>query len=100
MGFYRAAPSYRGHQPQAQSSTGVLSGFWCGLFGGTPAYKQAGRNESTIAPRCWWQAFPATPQYKTVPADNPEDCVPETPPPECPDDEPEVYLADDGTSVW
>ncbi len=99
--FYRAGPSYRGHQPaQAQSGTGGLSGFWCGLFGGSPVYKQAGRaNEAAIAPRCWWQLFPATPQYKTADEDD-EGCVPETPPPECPDDEPEVYLADDGTLVW
>jgi hypothetical protein len=103
MGFFhRAAPGYRGHQPQQARSMGALSGFWCGLFGGTPAYRQAGREAETTQPasRCWWQAFPATPQYKTASAEDPEGCVPETPPPDCPDDDPEVYLAEDGSLVW
>lgn len=100
--FQRAAPSYRGNQPQQAQSTGGLTGSWCCLFGGTPAYKQADRAAETNGPasRGWWRPFPATPQYRTVPAEDDGGCFPETPPPDCPDDEPEVYLTEDGNLVW
>jgi len=104
--FRGATPGYRGHQPPpTQSGTGTLSGIWCGLFdsGQQPVYKRAGRagESAQSASLCrWWPVFPATPQYKTVPADDPDGCVPETPPPDCPDDDGEVFIADDGTLVW
>ena len=99
--FNRAAPNYAGHQPQsAQNCTRSLLGFWCGLFGGSPVYKEADPKAETAQPtsRCWWQAFPATPQYKT--ADDTKGCVPENPPPECPDDGPIVDFADDEALGW
>ena len=71
--LYRTAtPAYRGCSPQPQQRTGLLAGFWCYLFGGgtAPTYRtKDGRNGAAAptAPRCWWQAFPATPSYKTAP---------------------------------
>ena len=72
--LYRtAAPAYRGCSPQPQQrSTNILSGLWCYLFGSgsAPSYRTKGGKNGAAAPtaqRCWWQAFPATPSYKTAP---------------------------------
>ena len=72
--LYRtAAPAYRGCSPQPKQRTGLLAGFWCNVFGGgsAPSYRtKDGKNGAAAptAPRCWWQAFPATPQYKAAPS--------------------------------
>ena len=74
--LYRSkAPAYRGScAPPQQASTGMLSGFWCALFGGgggTPAYRTVGHGRGGAAApaesRCWWQAFQVAPAYKTAP---------------------------------
>ena len=76
--LYRtAAPAYRGCAPQPKQRNGILSGFWCYLFGSgsAPAYRtKDGKNGSAapVAPRCWWQAFPSTPAYKPAPPRDPE----------------------------
>ena len=78
--IYRKPPVYRGgcSTPQ-QSGTGGLSGFWCYLFGGgrgAPAYRTFDIKGGIAAPnveRCWWQAFPSAPSYKTPPPDVPDD---------------------------
>ena len=76
--LYRKPPVYRGScsTPQ-QSGTGGLSGIWCYLFGGrnAPEYRTVG-SKSITAPnvdRCWWQAFPSAPTYRTPPEDVPDD---------------------------
>ena len=81
--YRNATPAYRGCSPQPQQrSTNILSGLWCYLFGsGTaPSYRtKGGKNGAAAptAPRCWWQAFPATPQYKAAPDAPPHDDVPD-----------------------
>ena len=71
--LYRKPPVYRGScsAPQ-QSGTGGLSGIWCYLFGGrsAPVYRTVDAKSGSAAPnvdRCWWQAFPSAPTYKTPP---------------------------------
>ena len=63
--FYRTTPAYRGCATPT-TSPGILSGFWCALFGGSaPAY----RGQRVPAPsvsRCWWQAIPSAPDYKSA----------------------------------
>lgn len=70
--LYRTSPpAYKGCAPPSEKR-GLLSGFWCYLFGGgsAPAYRTLnGRSGSaaSAAQRCWWQAFPPTPAYKPAP---------------------------------
>jgi len=70
--LYRSKlPRYKGKATQpAQARTGILSGFWCYLFGGGAAsgYRTKDGNGSTapVVSRCWWGLTPA-PQYKTPP---------------------------------
>jgi len=70
--LYRTAPpAYRGCSPQPKPRTGLLAGFWCNVFGGgsAPSYRTKNGRSGAAAPvatRCWWQAFPATPQYKAA----------------------------------
>ncbi len=72
--LYRTAPpAYRGCSPQPNPRTGLLAGFWCNVFGGgsAPVYRTKNGQSGAAAPaatRCWWQAFPATPQYKAAPS--------------------------------
>ncbi len=78
--LYRSKPpAYRGScSPPPQASTGWLSGIWCNLFGGgggnVPAYRTTGKGKNgSAAPtdsRCWWQAFPSAPTYKTAPEES------------------------------
>lgn len=72
--LYRTAPpAYRGCSPQPKQRNGLLSGLWCYLFGGgsAPAYRTKNGKNGSAAPvvsRCWWQAFPSTPEYKPAPS--------------------------------
>jgi hypothetical protein len=86
--IYRNAASVsRAGSPPTRSGTGTLSGLWSDVFGGStqPAYKQGTRIASSAEEaRCWWRPFAATPQYRTVPADDrdeggqmPPECVEE-----------------------
>jgi len=71
--YRNQAPAYRGcNPPPQQARSGFLGNLWCYLFGSgsAPAYRTKGdKNGSavTVAPRCWWQAFPSTPAYKPAP---------------------------------
>ena len=68
-----AVPAYRGCSTQPKQRNGLLAGLGCYLFGGgsAPAYRTKNGKNGSAAPaaaRCWWQAFPATPQYKAAPS--------------------------------
>jgi hypothetical protein len=72
--LYRTQPpAYRGcNPPPQQARSGFLAGLWCYLFGSgsAPVYRTMnGQSGSAVmAPdRCWWQAFPSTPIYKSAP---------------------------------
>jgi len=72
--YRNQAPAYRGCSPKpSQARSGFLGNFWCYLFGSgsAPAYRTAnhgkGGTAAPVASRCWWQAFPSTPQYKAAP---------------------------------
>ena len=70
--LYRtASPSYRGCEAQpTPARTGFFAGLWCSLFGSaTPTYRTKGTTgaPASAAPRCFWEAFPATPSYQTPP---------------------------------
>jgi hypothetical protein len=89
--LYRTAPpAYKGCKQPVKNGSGFLSGFVCHLFGSsTPAYRGAEEcATSASTARCWWQVFPATPQYKAPPRepepppDEPTDPA-EDPDPEC-----------------
>ena len=72
--YRNQAPAYRGcNPPPKDARSGFLANLWCYLFGSgsAPTYRTKGdKNGSavTVAPRCWWQAFPSTPPYKAVPS--------------------------------
>ena len=72
-------PAYKGTTQPTTSGAGMLSGFWCYLFGGgaVPAYRGAKEGGATapVVSRCWW-SLTGSPQYKTPP------------PPSVPDDAP------------
>ena len=72
--YRNQAPVYRGCSPPPtqEARSGFLANLWCYLFGSgsAPVYRTKGdKNGSAVkvAPRCWWQAFPSTPQYKAAP---------------------------------
>ena len=78
--YRNQAPAYRGcsSPPTQEARSGFLGNLWCYLFGSgsAPVYRtKHGKNGSAalVAPRCWWQAFPSTPQYKAAPQPSPDD---------------------------
>jgi hypothetical protein len=99
-----APPRYRGSAPASSSGPGLCGGVLGYLFGGgTPAYK--GTAQSTVS-RCWWQAFPRSPQYKTPPVIKPTDPPPDPLPFGCEDTDPGEalgYPAEPGSTqihIW
>ena len=75
-------PAYKGTTQPTTSGAGMLSGFWCYLFGGSdaPAYRGAKEGGATApaVSRCWW-SFTGSPQYKTPPPPTlPPDVIAET----------------------
>lgn len=92
--IYRSkAPAYKGAKSTTSSKPGLLSGFWCYLFGGgsAPAYRDANTNGATAptVSRCWW-SLSGTPQYKAPP-----EPAPSGPDQEVPSDEGEPTGEDD-----
>ena len=72
--YRNQAPAYRGcSPPPKEARSGFLGNLWCYLFGSgsAPVYRTAnhGKNGSAApaVSRCWWQAFPSTPTYKSAP---------------------------------
>ena len=95
---------YKGGAPEPTSSPGLFGGVLGYLFGGgTPAYKGMAR---PVVSRCWWQAFPRSPQYKTPPVIEPSDLPPAPSPTGEPDPDPgevEGCSADPGSTqihIW
>jgi hypothetical protein len=103
--LYRTAtPAYRGCPPQPKQRTGLLSGLGCYLFGGgsAPVYRTKGDlngSAGQVAPRCWWQAFPTTPQYKAAPAPDPVD-APSGASCECPEEPVSTEDVPSELGVW
>lgn len=82
--IYRSkAPAYKGTNPTTNGRTGLLSSFWCYLFGGgaAPGYrgKNAGGATAPTVSRCWW-SLSGTPQYQRPPMPTPDDPSQEVPP--------------------